>query len=96
MKKAASQKQDDQAQENYNRNQSFISQRKRLYEALKHGPVTTIQARDELNIMSPAARIMELKEAGYTITKDIQWIADSAGRQHKSAKYYLINTGGAK
>lgn len=94
MKKAASQKQDDQTQSNYNRNKSFNAQRKRLYEALKHSSVTTIQARDELNIMAPAARVKELRDSGHSIVTEMIWIKDSQGRNHKSGCYHLISSRG--
>ncbi|WP_250865605.1 helix-turn-helix domain-containing protein [Caballeronia sp. INSB1] len=35
-------------------------QRQRLLDALKKGPVTTIEARRDLDIMMPAARVFEL------------------------------------
>lgn len=73
---------------------SFTAQRQRLLEALRHGPVTTIQARDELNVMHPAGRVNELRDQGHTIITEMQWLVDAAGRKHKAGKYFLIR--GAK
>ena len=43
-------------------------QRDRLLEWLQHAPISTLEARKELDIMHPAARIQELRERGYIIT----------------------------
>lgn len=80
--------------DNYNRNESFKAQRQRLLKALESGPISTIQARDELNIMAPAARVKELRESGHIIITEMIWIDDAHGRGHKSGCYYLINEGG--
>lgn len=58
-----------------------------LLAALLQGSVTTLQARNELFIMSPAARVMELKEQGHNIIT--YWT--EAGKA-KIAKYVLINS----
>lgn len=55
----------------------------------EYGSITTAQAREQLDIMSPAARILELKRAGYLIvTIWIDWVSDFAIR-HRVAKYVL-------
>nr|WP_298168333.1 helix-turn-helix domain-containing protein [uncultured Pseudomonas sp.] len=66
------------------------AQRARLLERLQLGPVDTITARSELNIMMPAARIKELREAGHNIQTHRLTLTDDQGRTHHGvARYYL-------
>jgi hypothetical protein len=69
---------------------SASAQRARLLEALRQGPLTTLQIRRNLNILMPAARVKELRDLGYRITT--QWVNDhdEMGRAHYVAKYVLI------
>lgn len=71
------------------------AQRKRLMDALHCGPVTTIEARRNLDILMPAARIYELKHLhGHDIqTIRIRQETDS-GKLHCVAKYVLFVGGG--
>lgn len=62
------------------------SQQQKILAALQKGSVTTLQARNELFIMSPAARVMELKEQGHHIVT--YWT--NAGRV-KIAQYVLLS-----
>ena len=74
---------------------SAEAQRKRLIDALRCGPVTTIEARRNLDILMPASRIHELKHRhGYNIQK--YWIEQETdnGRKHRVAKYVLMVGGG--
>lgn len=67
---------------------SAESQRVRLAIALReHGSITTIEARRDLDIMMPAARILELREQGCKI--DTVWTNDTTeqGKQHRVARY---------
>ena len=67
---------------------SASSQRTRLIEHLQeHGSITTIEARRDLDIMMPAARIYELRKQGYKI--DTVWTSDTTeqGKQHRVACY---------
>ncbi|NVJ48575.1 MAG: helix-turn-helix domain-containing protein [Cytophagia bacterium] len=74
------------------KNISTGAQRKRLKWALelagKNG-ISTIQAREILNIISPAPRIYELRNKGYDILT--HWIVhiDAQGNKHRVAKYVL-------
>lgn len=73
-------------------NTSTSAQRARILAHLQIGPLTTVEARDELNVMHPAARIQELREAGYPIRTHQRPVVDGHGRTHKSvAVYYLSN-----
>lgn len=68
-------------------------QRKRLLERLRLGTVSTLEARRELDIMHPAARVMELRNAGYQIERLTVNEASDCGRLHKVARYLLIPSG---
>jgi len=69
---------------------SADSQRRRLLERLRIGPVDTFTAREELNVAHPAGRIQELREAGHTIHTHRRTIQDGRGHKHPScAVYYL-------
>lgn len=64
-------------------------QRQDLIDELKKRDVSTIDARDELNIMHPAGRIKELREEGHNISIKLIWQDDKAGRPHKIGLYHL-------
>lgn len=68
---------------------SAHAQRQRLHERLKTAPVDTITARRELDVMHPAARIMELKRRGNQI--DTVWVErpTDCGEVHRVALYVL-------
>lgn len=70
---------------------SAEAQRKRLIDALRCGPITTIEARRNLDILMPAARIHELKHLyGFDIqTSRVQQETDG-GKLHSIAKYVLL------
>ena len=54
------------------------------------GSITTAQAREHLDIMSPAARILQLKKAGYLIIKiNDSWTSEH-GINHKGVARYLL------
>jgi hypothetical protein len=69
---------------------SADAQRYRLLEALRKGPVTTIEARHALDIMMPAARVYELR---HDENHDIEmiWVnrLTAAGNLHRVALYVL-------
>jgi hypothetical protein len=70
---------------------SSAAQRQRLLEWLRlHGSISTIDARDNLDIMMPAARVHELRHRfGYQI--DMVWIKQptDCGKLHRVALYVL-------
>lgn len=70
---------------------SAEAQRKRLIDALRCGPITTIVARRNLDILMPAARIHELK---HRHGLDIQTIRvrqeTDCGKLHSVAQYVLM------
>lgn len=68
---------------------SAHSQRLRLLERLKVAPVDTITARRDLDVMHPAARIMELKRRGNMIDTVRVGRTTDCGKVHSVALYVL-------
>ena len=69
---------------------STEAQRQRLLAALRRRPVTTIEARRDLDIMAPAPRIFELRQRGFQIVTIWAHQATDCGREHRVARYVLI------
>ncbi|QKV58374.1 MAG: helix-turn-helix domain-containing protein [Dechloromonas sp.] len=70
---------------------SAEAQRKRLIDALRCGPVTTIEARRNLDILMPAARVHELKHRhGFDIQTVRVRQETECGKLHSVAKYVLM------
>lgn len=72
---------------------NVTSQRKRLLDAFRlWGYVTTVRARQELDVLHPAARIQELRRMGYQI--DTYWTSEATllGQRHRVARYVLQPT----
>jgi len=70
---------------------SAEAQRYRLLEALKRGPLTTIEIRHDLDIMMPAARVFELRHnENHNI--EMHWVSrpTAAGNLHSVAMYVLM------
>ncbi|KJV07550.1 helix-turn-helix domain-containing protein [Methylocucumis oryzae] len=68
------------------------SQRHKILDWLNHAPLTTLQARQELDIMHPAARVQELREQGHNIVT--HWSTDDTGKgKHRVACYVLLLEG---
>jgi Helix-turn-helix domain len=65
------------------------AQRQRLLEHLKIAPINTVTARRELDILCPAARVLELRRRGYRI--ETIWIdcKTDCGKVHRVALYIL-------
>ena len=75
-------------------NNTSHNQRMRLLDYLKtHGTITTLQARSELDILAPAARIFELRHYyGYRINKvDIVDYTEAKRKHTGIAKYVLVS-----
>lgn len=68
------------------------SQLQRLLQCLvEQGGVTTLYAREVLNIMAPAARVLDLRSMGYGIVTQQVDLVDHLGVVHpKVARYVLI------
>ncbi len=62
---------------------------------LKHirtnGSLTTLEAREELGIMHPGGRVMELRKQGFEI--ETHWIneVDTAGKEHRTGRYLFAS-----
>lgn len=69
---------------------SAAAQRQRILQSLRFGPVTTFSARRDLDIAHPAARVMELRAAGYGIVTHWSIEDSSVGTQHRVARYVLM------
>jgi hypothetical protein len=67
------------------------AQRARLLAALREGPVTTLRARRELDILGVAPRIFELRHRdGHDIALIWTDEATECGRLHRVARYVLM------
>jgi hypothetical protein len=63
----------------------------RLLERLQSGPISTLEARQELDICHPGGRIRNLREAGHNIATFTK--VESTGKgEHKVALYALLPT----
>lgn len=71
-------------------------QRRRLLAALQAGPVSTLDARERLDVIHPAARVLELRERGYRIVTTWAHQSDAWGRAHRVARYMLQRSSGAR
>jgi hypothetical protein len=65
------------------------AQRDRLLKALQSGQVTTLQARREIDVMHPAARVMELRAQGVLILTNWTSERSECGKLHRIASYAL-------
>jgi hypothetical protein len=68
-------------------------QRARIIAHLQKGPLTTLQARIELNIMYPSTRVMELREEGHWIEKITVVVPSEGGKLKRVARYSLVPDG---
>lgn len=67
-----------------------LSQRNRILEWLRTKPLTTFQARSELDVMHPSARVQELKALGHNIQTHKE-LVDNGKSKHKVASYVLLS-----
>ncbi len=69
------------------------AQRARLLDQLHQTPVTTFDARVNLDIPHPAARVKELREAGHRIVTHRRTLYTGKGRHNRVAEYVLLSGG---
>ena len=70
------------------------TQRTRLISALRSGlAVSTYEARRDLDIYYPPARIKELRDDGHTIKTHWQTVTTEAGDDHRIGLYVLESRG---
>jgi len=65
------------------------SQRNRILAHLQSSPLTTLQARHELDIMNPSQRVFELKALGHNIKAHWETV-DTGKAKHRVASYVLL------
>lgn len=68
---------------------SADAQRARLLDRLRIGPVSTLEARRELEILCPAARVLELRRMGNDIATVWTREETEGGVPHRVALYVL-------
>lgn len=75
-------------------NTSAAAQRARILDSLSRGSLTTLEARRLLDVLHPAARVMELRRLGHNIAT--VWTTDitSEGNEHRVARYILRESPG--
>lgn len=67
------------------------AQRNRVLAALRtHGSLTTLEARRRLDVLHVAARVLELRDAGFQIMTAWAWDHTAEGSPHRVAKYFLL------
>ena len=76
-------------QSNHNDNSAHTQRLLMLAAFKKQHSLTTIEARRELDIMMPAARVFELRSMGYDIATVWTQGVTECGRKHRIARYIL-------
>jgi len=67
------------------------AQRTRILDWLRRESLTTLQAREHLDIMSPAARVFELRKQDFNIIT--YWTTEDSGKaKHRVARYVLLSS----
>jgi hypothetical protein len=73
-------------------NTTYAAQRSRILTSLmqlKAKGLTTIEMREELDVMSPAPRVLELREEGHQIETVWTTSENAQGKTHRNARYLL-------
>ncbi len=65
-------------------------QRRRLRSELEIDSVSTLEAREHLNVMQPDGRVMELRSLGYRIATSWSFEPDPWGRPHRVGRNVLM------
>ncbi|OGO90108.1 MAG: hypothetical protein A3F10_07010 [Coxiella sp. RIFCSPHIGHO2_12_FULL_42_15] len=66
-----------------------MSQCEKVLNALKSGPITSLDAFNELKILRLAARVNDLRNRGVTIVTVLKTTQNANGRKHHYAEYHL-------
>lgn len=69
-------------------------QRVLILEALRQGPLSTLEARERLGVLHAPGRVLELRKAGFAIETRTSTKFDSEGRPHRVG-LYVLSEGGA-
>ena len=78
------------AKRNFKDNSSTNQCLKMLDWLIEKGKIATTQAREHLDVLSPAARILQLKKAGYLIIKINDTWTSEYGINHKGVARYVL------
>lgn len=70
-------------------------QRALVFDALRAGPLSTLDARERLGVLHSPARVLELRKAGHRIETRMETRFDAASRPHRCGVYHLVQEGGA-
>ena len=68
------------------------AQRARVLDFLRKRPMSTLDAREQLDVLHPAARVMELRKAGHDIATHWSRETTAEGGAHRVARYVLIRS----
>ncbi|KAI3598723.1 hypothetical protein D8I24_5669 [Cupriavidus necator H850] len=67
------------------------AQRNRILAYLReHKSLSTLEARHEIDVMAPAARIQELRNQGFEIHTSRVWEQTPEGKPHWVGRYHLL------
>ncbi|WP_341304108.1 helix-turn-helix domain-containing protein [Pseudomonas sp. TMP25] len=70
---------------------SSAEQQRKMMEALRTGPITTLEAANDLDIVHPPSTVRCLRNKGHIIVTAWTYQATDAGRRpHRVAKYVLL------
>lgn len=76
-------------------NNGAAIQRAAILDHLRHvGPLSTLEARRQLDVLAPAARIKELRDFGHEIATTWAMEPTDSGRLHRVARYVLVTAQG--
>ncbi|MCW5144302.1 helix-turn-helix domain-containing protein [Burkholderia cenocepacia] len=81
----------NKAQAHYSSNDT-AAQRHRILDFLCHyGSLSTLDARHKIDVMHPAARVMELRRLGHEIETIWSHETTPEGGKHRVARYHLMS-----
>ena len=66
-------------------------QRAVILEALRAGPLSTLEARERLGVLHAPGRVLELRRAGFKIETQTGTRFDAEGRRHRVGVYVLAS-----
>ena len=69
---------------------STVAQQQRLLAGLREAPVTTLEARQQFDVMHPAGRVKELRAQCFNILTLWRTVETVPGVKHRVARYALI------
>jgi hypothetical protein len=69
---------------------SARAQRARILERLRQGPADTLSIRNDLSVLMPAPRILELRQRGVVIETHRISIIDDNGTMHHGVALYVL------